>query len=313
MKYLLTVFAVLFLFAIALYFALKKVFDMTFAPKRDHSDNFRYVPDTPQYTTIADVMLEHTDKLAKESFEEIYIKSHDGLKLFGRYYKRDRTDIVKLDFHGYRSHAYRDFSGNNEINKVLGLSSILVDQRSHGKSDGKAICFGVKERFDVLSWVNYTTEHFGKDTKIILSGVSMGASTVLMASELDLPENVVGIIADCPYSSPRDIILKVAHDRKLNGKLLFPLVKLSAKIFAKTDIDASSPADAVKNTNIPILIIHGDDDRFVPFNMGRKIFEACASKNKRFLGVEGAGHALSYYCNPQGYMNTVKEFIESVI
>ena len=141
----------------------------------------------------------------------------------------------------------------------------------------------------------------------------MGAATVLMASDIVDEKNVVGIIADCPYSSPRDIIIKVAKDKGLNGKLLFPLVILSAKLFAGIDIDASSPVESVKNTNIPILIIHGDDDRFVPHYMGKAIYEACASENKKFLSVKDAGHALSYCCDTETYVKTTKDFINSVI
>ena len=151
-----------------------------------------------------------------------------------------------------------------------------------------------------------------KDVKIILSGVSMGASTVLMASELSLPENVIGIIADCPYSSPVEIIKSVAKHRRFNPKLIYPLVKISAKLFAGFDIDSASPVQAVKNTNIPVLIVHGDEDKFVPYHMGRKIFEACASENKRFLTGKGADHALSYFCDVKGYTDAVGEFISSI-
>lgn len=309
MKYLFLVAALI----IAFYFVLRKIFDMTFSPKRKHSNDFIHIPNAPQYQAIESTMLSHIGGISEEEYEQIYIRSHDGLRLFGRYYKREKNNIIKIDFHGYRSHPYRDFAGNNAVNKSLGISSILVDQRSHGKSEGNAICFGIKERFDVLTWIDYVTGRFGADTKIILSGVSMGAATVLMASELDLPSNVIGIIADCPYSSPRKIITKVAHDEKLNGELLFPLVKLTARLFAKINIDEATPQDAVRNSNIPTLIIHGDDDRFVPYEMGRQIFDACSSQNKRFVTIKDAGHGIAYFCNPDLYMKECTDFINSII
>lgn len=313
MEILLTVLFFVILLSLCIVILLSRIFDMAFAPKRKAIANFRRVPNAPQYKKIEDLMLSHIDKLSSKTFEEINITSYDGLKLFGRYYKREKENVIKIDFHGYRGHPYRDFCGNSIINDKFGISSILIDERSHGNSEGKAICFGIKERYDVVSWVNYAVGRFGNDVKIILSGVSMGAATVLMASELELPKNVVGIIADCPYSSPRAIITRVAQAKNINGKLIFPAVKLSARLFAGIDIDASSPVEAVKHTNIPILIIHGDDDRYVPHSMGKEVFDACASENKVFFTVPDAGHALCYLTDPDGYTSTVKKFLDSIL
>jgi fermentation-respiration switch protein FrsA (DUF1100 family) len=293
--------------------ALAIVFDMTFAPKRKEASNYRIIPSSSKYIEKKNQILDHVEAIAALDFEEIYAKSFDGLTLFGRYYKRSENNILKIEFHGYRSHGFRDFCGSRKLNDTFGLNSLTVDMRSHGNSEGSAITFGIKERYDVITWVEKAIEKCGNDVKIILSGVSMGAATVLMASELDLPKNVIGIIADCPYSSPGEIIRTVAGYRHFNPRLVYPLVKLSARIFAGVDIDSASPVEAVKNTNIPILIVHGDEDKFVPYYMGRKIFEACASENKRFVTGKGADHALSYFCDVQGYTKAVGEFLEEII
>ena len=311
-----SIFAVILIIAavlvISFFIALAVIFDMTFAPKRKEASNYRIIPSSPKYIEKRTQILDHVEVIAALDFEEVYAKSYDGLALYGRYYKRSDKNIVKIEFHGYRSHGYRDFCGSHIMNEIFGINSLIVDMRSHGKSEGSAITFGIKERYDVVTWVEKAIEMFGTDVKIILSGVSMGASTVLMASELSLPENVIGIIADCPYSSPVEIIKSVAKHRRFNPKLIYPLVKISAKLFAGFDIDSASPVQAVKNTNIPVLIVHGDEDKFVPYHMGRKIFEACASENKRFLTGKGADHALSYFCDVKGYTDAVGEFISSI-
>lgn len=298
----------------ALFFIfLRVIFDITFAPKRKKSDNFRRIPNSEQYSKIRNEMLGLIDVLEKEEYEKVSLISNDGLTLFGRFYNRKSTDVIEIDFHGYRGHALRDYCGGSKLARDCSRSSILVHQRSHADSEGNAITFGIRERQDAVLWVKYAIDRFGKNVKIILSGVSMGAATVLMASELDLPKNVVGIIADCPYSSPKEIICKVARDRALSPKLFYPFIKLSAKIFARIDIEEASPEDAVKNTNIPILIIHGNDDRFVPYYMGKAVFDACMSENKKFLTVEGAGHAISYFKDKELYTKSVNAFIESLI
>lgn len=309
-----TAFITVIAVAILLLFAfLYILYDMAFAPKRKHSSISRRIPNDDQYGPIRSRMLSNIDKLEALECEPVTTKSHDGLTLFGRFYKREKEDVIEIDFHGYRGHAMRDYCGGCFISKDNSISSIIVDQRSHGNSEGNAITFGVKERFDVVSWVEYVLSRFGKDTKIILSGVSMGAATVLMASELDLPENVVCILADCPYSSPKEIISKVARDRKFPDKLVYPFIKLSARLFAGINLEAASPIEAVKNTNIPILIVHGDDDRYVPYEMGKSVFEACASDKKKMLTVKGAGHAISYFLETEEYTRTVTEFVNYAI
>lgn len=312
MNHFFTIAAILLILAVIFFTFLRVLFYMTFHPQRRNTKNPRRIPGDDQYGPIKDVMLRHIDELEEADCEEIYITSFDGLKLFGRYYKREKPNVIEIDFHGYRGHAMRDYCGGSVISRDGGISSIIVDQRSHGKSEGKAITFGINERIDVQKWVEYAVSRFGKDIKIILSGVSMGAATVLMASELDLP-NVVCILADCPYSSPGEIIRKVARDRNYPDKFLYPFVRLCARLFAHIDIDSSSAIKAVKHTSIPILIVHGDDDRYVPYEMGKAVFEACASEQKQMLTVKNAGHAISYFLDTKEYTDTVNEFVKRAI
>ncbi len=313
MQYVIIILSVIILVSVLFFIALRIIFGMTFSAPDKDDDITTSIPDNDQFNPVRENMLSLIGELDKQEYEEIYIKSFDNLSLFGRYYPADTVKgVIELEFHGYRGSAIRDYCGGSAINRKRGISTILVDQRSHGKSEGNAITFGIKERYDVLSWVNYASERFGSDTKIILSGISMGAATVLMASELDLPKNVVAILADCPYSSPEEIIRHVARKMGFPPVLVMPLVKLSARLFLKIGLSDSTAVDAVKKTNIPVLIIHGDDDRYVPYEMGKKIFDACASE-KRMLTVKGAGHGLCYFVDNEAYVKTVSEFTEKYI
>ena len=291
---------------------LRILFSYTFSKKKKTPDSSRDIPNHKQYNAVKDRMLEMIDRLEETPFEEVTVKSYDGLKLYGRYYDRGNPCVIEIAFHGYHGHAIRDFCGGASIQQKGGISSILVDQRSHENSEGSSVTFGLKERYDVITWINYVRNRFGDNVRIILTGVSMGAATVLMACELGLPENVVGIIADCPFSSAREIIMRVTSHKKLPVKPTYFLIKLSAKIFAGVDIEKTSAVEAVKHTKIPVLFIHGDDDRLVPYSMGKQIYEACASDNKQFLTVHGAGHGLSYFVDTYEYTKTVTDFIKSV-
>ena len=243
-------------------------------------------------------MLSLIDEMRAIPFETVYITSFDGLNLAGRYYHVKDGAPVHIQFHGYKGWAYRDFCGGNKLARERGCNTLVVDQRAHGMSEGNTISMGINERFDCLSWINYICERFGRDVKIVISGVSMGATTVLMAAGLGLPENVIGIIADCPYSSPKEIIMKVCSDMKLPARLMYPFVRLGAKLYGHFDLEVADAAEAVCHAKVPILLIHGEDDRFVPCSMSQKIFErfkeANPDGNMLLETFPGAGHGISF-------------------
>ena len=249
------------------------------------------------------------EQLKEITAEDVFINSFDGLKLHGRYYHVKDGAPLDIQFHGYNGNAMRDFCGGNKISRESSHNSLLIDQRAHGMSQRKTISFGINERKDCLSWVRYAVERFGEDTEIVLSGVSMGAATVLMASDLGLPKNVKAIVADCGYSSPKAIINKVMRDSGLPDKLMYPFVWLGAMVFGKFNLTESSAVLAVSESDVPILIIHGGADDFVPCYMAEEIYKACRSE-KKLLIVPGAGHGMSYLVDKDLYEKTVKDFIK---
>ena len=242
--------------------------------------------------------------------ESVEITSRDGVRLCAEFYPVEGADMTEIQFHGYRSAAKRDFAcgGCEAIRKKHNL--LLVDQRAHGKSGGKTISFGIKERFDALDWIDYLCQRLGKDTEILLFGVSMGAATVLMASEFDLPDNVCCVVADCSYSSPEAIIKSVIRDMHLPPSLAFPFVRLGGLIFGSFDVSSASPVEAVKHTKAPTMIIHGEADSFVPYEMGCEIYSSLAAKKREMHSFPGADHGTSYLSDRERYLGEVKRFTE---
>lgn len=292
----------------AAYTAYKYVFH--FVDKRD--EEHINLPTGEQYEKVHDRMYSLVREMQAIPFETVCITSFDGTKLAGKYYHVSDDGPLQIQFHGYHGTGLRDFCGGNKLAREMGMNTLVIDQRAHGKSEGRTITFGVLERYDCLCWAKYASERFGADKPVFLAGVSMGAATVLMASELELPENVVGIIADCPYSSPVAIIRKVGKDMKLPVNLVYPFVWAGALLFGHFKITKSSAAEAVKHTAIPILLIHGEDDRFVPCDMGKEIYEACVSE-KMLVTIPGAGHAVSYLADSEKYRNAVEIFTEKCL
>lgn len=284
-----------------------------FAPKRVADKDVKiHLPKGGQYDILRDGIQKSVDRMLACEYEPVWITTFDGYKLFARYYHVADGAPLQIQFHGYKSSAILDFSGGSYLAKMLGQNALVVDQRSHGQSEGTAITFGIKERKDVLAWVDYASKRFGTDTKIVLAGLSMGAATVLMSADLDLPVNVVGIFADCPYSAPMAIIKKVCNvDMHLPATLLTPFIKLGAKIFADFDLEESSAVSAVKKSRIPILIMHGESDDFVPCDMSREIWAANPEK-VTLITIPDAGHGLAYMVNPTKYEEAAISFFKNV-
>ncbi len=245
--------------------------------------------------------------------ENICIKSFDGLRLYGRYYEYKKGAPTELLLHGYRGTAERDVSGGIARCFALGRNALIADHRASGECDGNVITFGIKESDDCLAWVDYIINNIDKDAKIIITGVSMGAATVMItAAREELPENVVGVLADCGYTSAKAIIKKVIRDMKLPANLLYPFVKLGARIFGGFDPDSLSPVEAMKKSRVPVFFIHGDTDRFVPYEMSVENYEACTAQ-KRLVTIEGAGHGLCFPKDQEKYIQALREFFDPIL
>ena len=167
---------------------------------------------------------------------------------------------------------------------------------------------GSIERFDCLDWVSWVNRSVGADLPIYLVGVSMGAATVLMASDLCLPENVHGIIADCGYTSPHAIWKHVANN---NLHIAYGVRGVIASEILRHKIQVGSndfsTTEALKNTRIPVLLIHGTGDHFVPVEMTYENYLACGGP-RRLLIVPGADHGMSYFTDPERYTAAVLAF-----
>lgn len=250
--------------------------------------------------------MEYFDSLEMES---VSIFSREGFRLSGKYYPKKNSKKTMICFHGFRSKAKIDFGASSKFYHNQGFNLLFVDQRSCGNSEGRYIAMGTLERYDCLEWVDYIMKRSNGETDIYLAGVSMGATSIILAAGLGLPKNVKGIIADCGFTSPYEIF---KHTLKYYFKLPeFPVLNISALIFRiKLGywIKKINTVEVLKNIEIPILFIHGNEDRFVPIDMTLKNYEACNSNKEIFIS-EGAWHGLSYITNPKLYEKAVKEFL----
>ena len=279
-----------------------------YAPPRNHisSDEIR-LPKGKPYEVFWDDMRRWTLETRNMPCQEVSIISYDGLTLYGKYYEYASGAPIELMFHGYRGDAERDLSGGVQRCFQLGHSALIVDQRGAGKSQGRVITFGIREHRDCLSWVHFMLNYFGADVQIILTGISMGAATVLMAAGKPLPDNVIGVLADCGFTSAKDIIFFVARQMHLPIKLLYPFVKLGARLYGGFRLEEYSPLEAMRSCELPVIFFHGEADDYVPSFMSRRNFDACHSR-KRLVEIPNAVHGLSYPVDPETYIQEAYSF-----
>ena len=236
------------------------------------------------------------------------IISRDGIKLVGHWYENPDAQRVVVAMHGWRSSWSQDFGMIADFLHNNGCSVLYADQRGQNSSGGDHMTFGLLERYDCLDWINWVNTYTGQTLPVYLAGISMGATTVLMAAGLELPVNVRGIVADCGFTSPYAIWKHVTEENlhlsyKLHGNLVERLCQRKIRMGAKE----YSTIVAMNGCQIPVLFVHGSDDRFVPVTMTYENYRACAAP-KELLVVPGAGHGLSYYVEQDRYEEKVKAF-----
>lgn len=287
-------------------------FRMAFYDARKPSKEEYPIPEGEIYEPYRDRMVAWMKETWAMPHEDMSITSFDGLTLRGKYYECVPGGPVELMFHGYRGNADRDLCGGVQRCFSLGRNTLIVDQRGCGSSDGNVITFGVKESDDCHRWIDHLIQRFGPDVKIIITGISMGASTVMLAAGRELPKQVVGVLADCGYTSAEDIIKVVIRQMKLPPKLAYPFVRLGAVLFAHFDPNSDSPIEAMKRCKVPVMLIHGEADDFVPCEMSRRNFDACNAPKKLWT-VPGAGHGLSILVDKPGYMRELREFFDPLL
>lgn len=276
-----------------------------YTPIKNQNNEFRLTKATEKFCDINQVnaMIKRTTSYP---FKDAYVTSFDHKKLHAKIIENPSSDIVCLMVHGYRGTPCRDFSGGAHEMIKNGYNVVLIEHRGHGTSKGHTITFGIKEKEDVKAWIDYIRKHFGEDKKLILIGISMGAATSLFVSDY-LKENDK-IIADCPYTTTKEILLSSIKAKGFNTKIFYPLVNLTILLFAHVSLNKLSADNHIANSKAKILIIHGEDDTLVPYKLSYRLYEKYPEKIQYHL-VKGAEHGLSYIKDVDSYNKVVNDFI----
>lgn len=250
--------------------------------------------------------------MAEQPAEDLWTASLDGLRLHAKYIPADEpTDRVMILVHGYRSSPLNDFGEMLPFYRDrMGMNLLLPDDRGHGQSEGGYIGFGWQDHFDVETWIDVMVGRIGPSASVFLHGVSMGAATVMITAGDPLPKQVRGVIEDCGYTSlVEELTYCMHHYYHLPVQPFLAEIDLCTKRDAGYRFEDCDPAAALRKTSLPFLMIHGDDDHFVPSFMLDRNYDACASADKRKVLIHGADHALAYVTDRALYEQEVSAFI----
>lgn len=215
-----------------------------------------------------DIIQDRKEKLVANPHQDLYLTSDDGLKLHGTWFPNQDAKKIVICFHGYTSQGMNDFVGLSDYYLRNGFAMLLVDERAHGMSEGEQIGFGCLDRHDAMGWIRKVIEICGEDVEILLHGISMGGATVLMTAGLELPVQVKALVSDCGFTSPKYVFTHVLHT--MYHLPAFPMIQIASLVNQKRagyGLDDCNAAREVGKAKIPVLLIHGDADTFVPCSM----------------------------------------------
>ncbi len=283
-------------------------------PKETSQDIIKEFADPEKMAGYALKMAPVGEWLQAQHMEDLWLESFDGLRLHAFYLPAPAPSRkLVIIHHGFTSKAM-DNATHAKFFHEMGYEVLLLDLRAHGGSDGEYVGFGILDRFDTLEWVKYVRKRFGTDIRIVLHGTSMGGATVLMALGLpEIQETVSAVIADCGYTSPSDIFSYVIQKNyHLPPAPILKATNLRVQSMAGYRYDDYSTVDALKNNRVPVLFIHGKEDKFVPTWMSQMNYDVCTGK-KQLLFMENAGHGSSLFENPSLYEKTEKDFLAEVM
>lgn len=244
----------------------------------------------------------------KVKFSRIEIKSFDQLTLVG-YYHNAESDKTVIIVHGFGG-SHEEMQPYCKFFYEKNFNVLAVDNRAHGESEGKCIGFGWLDRKDILSWIEYLNSK-QLNNKILLFGLSMGASAVCCVSGEKLPTNVCAVISDCAFDNANKQIDFVMRNKKILLKLFKRhLYSFTKRVYGFDVLDADV-VKQVKNTKVPILYIHGKSDMYVPIENSINLYNSTPTNLRDRYFVDDADHATSFAVAGVLYEKKISDFLKS--
>jgi hypothetical protein len=253
----------------------------------------------------------HLPAQPKAESEKWSVTSADGFRLVATCFRPQRRGhqwVVLV--HGYGRNQQNTWDYAAEY-LAHGYTVLTPDLRASGDSEGTYLTMGARESQDMQKWVERIVA-VDPEARIVLHGVSMGAATVMLASALPMPDNLRAVIEDCGYTSADAMFAMQLNTLfQLPAFPIMDTVDIVSRQKTGVALSAAAPLTAVPHTRVPMLFIHGDADRLVPYEMMQQLYAASGAPVKEQLTVHGAGHAEAKAADPGSYYQHVFSFADT--
>lgn len=257
---------------------------------RDYDQNPQRLDDG-NYAPWKDQILRDMAWMRRKSSREVSVRAPDGTILKGDWYDGggDRTVILA---HGFGSTALNNFSTIAKAFLENGWNALLLCQRAHGKSGGRATTLGMREGQDLACWALWAEKNT-PTRKAVLYGISMGGASVARAAGEKLPKSVGALVIDCGFYLPyRQMLDSRQGGKNLLWQVIMPLIRLYVLVFLRLDLKRDA-REFLRRSPVPVYFLHGEKDKTVPAAGAREAYAACGSR-KEISIVAGAPHTLAF-------------------
>ncbi len=255
------------------------------------------------YDGLREKMLAASERMDNMPNTRITRTSEDGLKLSARYYKNESDKLIVF-FHGVHAVAWNGLAFVAETFWQQKYNVMIVDQRAHGQSEGMYSTYGYRESDDVLCWLDRLADM--KLSEIVLYGISMGATALGLASDRIKDDRVKALIMDCGFTSLYDLEKHILNYNHIPDFLMSGMIVAGNAIFKIDNKECTQ--EHIKNSDIPMLFLHGTADRVVPIECSKNNLDACKSM-KEMITVDGAGHTTATVVGGEEVREKICDFI----
>ncbi|MFT3712151.1 MAG: alpha/beta fold hydrolase [Archangium sp.] len=217
-----------------------------------------------------------------ENFE---VTTTDGVALFGwRFAPKDTPRAVVVFVHG-KDINRQHFVSAAERFVAEGYAVVAYDQRAHGESKGEFVTYGAKEAGDLSLVIDTALARFGRELPVAVVGESLGAAVVLQAAAQD--PRIKLVVAGAPFADLQTVVRDKAPFF-LDAKAQARAVEVAERE-AHFNVADVSPVKSAAKITVPVLLLHGSEDAYLPMKHSLRIYEALAGP-RRFVRLEGVGH-----------------------